>query len=42
VRAWLYRLARILGDISAARRGRIGRRVANKVIGRTFVRRLWR
>lgn len=37
-RSWLYWLAKVLGDVSAVRRGtvgkRIGRRVAGKVTGR--------
>lgn len=42
VRSFLYRLARFLGDYNAVRRGRIGRRMANKVIGRGIVARFWR
>jgi hypothetical protein len=41
MRSFLYSLARFLGDVNAVRRGRIGRRLANRVIGRTVVRRLW-
>jgi hypothetical protein len=41
LRSQLYRAARILGDLSAIRRRRIDRRVANKIIGRNVVRRLW-
>jgi hypothetical protein len=42
-RSALYRFARLLGDAEAIRRPhRIPRRVANKIIGRNIVRRLWR
>lgn len=40
----LYRVARILGDVDAVASGkpkRMGKRLANKVIGRKVVRRLW-
>jgi hypothetical protein len=43
-RTWLYRLARILGDINAVRRGpkatgkRIARRAAGKITGRALGR----
>ena len=33
-RGFLYWLARLLGDINAVRRGRVGRRVARRVAGR--------
>lgn len=42
MRSFLYWLARLLGDLSAVRKGRVGRRVgrrwAGKVTGRTFGR----
>ena len=44
MRSFLYTLARILGDVNAVASGdpkRIGKRVANKVIGRNIVRRAW-
>lgn len=34
IRSILYLLARLLGDLSAVRRGRIGRRVARRVVGK--------
>ncbi len=37
----LYRGGRILGDIDALMSGRIGSRMANKLIGRKIGRRLW-
>ena len=45
MRRWLYRIARLLGDLQAVASGsprRIARRAANKAIGRGIVRRLWR
>jgi hypothetical protein len=42
-RSLLYQFARFLGDAEAIRQPhRIPRRVANKLIGRNIVRRLWR
>jgi hypothetical protein len=44
LRTWLYRIARILGDVNAARRGprgiakRIGRRAAGRIAGRALGR----
>jgi hypothetical protein len=34
-RSLLYSLARFLGDVNAIKRGRVGRRLANKAVGRT-------
>ena len=40
-RSMLYSLARFLGDYQAVKRGRVGKRIANKLIGRQLWR-LWR
>jgi hypothetical protein len=42
MRPFLYRLARFLGDITAVSNGRVGPRIANKLIGRKVVSRMWR
>lgn len=42
MRKWLYRIARILGDVNSVRTGKVHRRVANKVLGRVVVKRIWR
>ena len=42
LRGNLYALARLMGDVNAVRRGRVGRRLVNEALGRTLVRRLWR
>ncbi len=34
IRSFLYWLARLLGDVNAVRRGRIGQRVARRVAGK--------
>jgi hypothetical protein len=34
MRSFLYFFARLLGDISAIRRGRIGARIRNRIVGR--------
>jgi hypothetical protein len=41
-RSLLYSLARFLGDYQAVKRGRVGRRITNRLIGRNVVRLLWR
>ena len=33
-RNFLYLLARILGDVNAVRRGKIGKRIARRVVGK--------
>lgn len=39
----LFRLARLSADARSVKRGRVGRRVANKAIGRAIPwRRIWR
>lgn len=39
-RGLLYQVARILGDVQAARKGRVGRRVARRIAGRSTGRAL--
>ena len=34
LRSWLYFFARLLGDVNAVRKGRIGRRIARRAAGR--------
>ncbi|MBN2860904.1 MAG: hypothetical protein JXK93_11620 [Sphaerochaetaceae bacterium] len=44
-RSALYRIARILGDVQAVKRGRVGQRVARRVTGRAtsrFLRNLFK
>jgi hypothetical protein len=41
LRSGLYGLARVIGDINAVRRGRLGKRLVNRLIGRSLVTRLW-
>ena len=41
-RSLLYKLARLLGDVNAVRRGRVGRRVARRAAGRATGRGLRR
>lgn len=38
LRSLLYLIARIMGDISAVRRGRIGRRLYNRGLGKLLGR----
>jgi len=33
-RSFLYKLARLLGDVNAVKRGRVGRRVGRRAAGR--------
>jgi hypothetical protein len=41
-RSAFYSVARLLGDYEAVKRGRVGKRIANRLIGRNVVRRLRR
>lgn len=44
-RSFLYFLARLLGDVNAVRRGRVGKRIARRAAGRLtgrLLRRLFR
>lgn len=34
IRSWLYRLGRLMGDVNAIKRGRIGKRVARRAAGK--------
>ncbi len=38
IRSLLYWLARLLGDVNAVRRGRIGQRIARRVAGKAASR----
>lgn len=33
-RSWLYRIARLMGDYNAVKKGRVGRRIGRRVAGR--------
>ena len=33
-RGWLYKLARILGDLSAVKQGKVGKRIARRAAGK--------
>ena len=39
-RGFLYKLARVLGDVNAVKKGRVGRRVGRRVAGRATGRSL--
>ncbi len=41
-RSFLYMLARLLGDVNAVKRGRVGRRIARRAAGRATGRGLGR
>lgn len=42
MRSFLYALARLLGDINAVQKGRVGRRVGRRIAGKYTARGLWR
>lgn len=42
VRGFLYALARLLGDLSAVKRGTVGRRIARRAVGKLTGRGLGR
>jgi len=39
-RGFLYRLARLLGDVNAVKKGKVGRRIARRATGRAAGRTL--
>lgn len=39
-RGFLYRLARLLGDVNAVKKGKVGRRIVRRVTGRATGRTL--
>lgn len=41
-RGFLYGLARLLGDYSAVKHGRVGKRIARRIAGKATGRLLWR
>ena len=41
-RSFLYQLARLLGDVNAAKKGKVSRRIARRVAGRVTGRGLGR
>ncbi len=41
-RSFLYTLAKLLGDVNAVRRGRIGRRIGRRVAGRVVGKQVFR
>ena len=42
MRSFLYKLARIMGDVNAVKRGRVGRRAGRRIAGRVTGRGLGR
>ncbi|MDT8369926.1 MAG: hypothetical protein RQ745_12030 [Longimicrobiales bacterium] len=42
MRSFLYALARLLGDVNAVKRGKVGKRIARRVAGKATGRGLWR
>jgi hypothetical protein len=36
IRNWLYTIAKILGDINAVKRGKVGERIQRRFLGRIF------
>lgn len=42
MRSFLYFLARLLGDVSAVKRGRVGKRIGRRLAGRIVGRSLWK
>ena len=41
-RGWLYLVAKLLGDVNAVQKGRVGRRVARRIAGKATGRGLGR
>jgi len=36
IRSWLYTIAKLLGDINAVLRGKVGERIQRRLVGRVF------
>lgn len=41
-RSWLYAIARLMGDVNAVEKGRVGRRVGRRIAGKITGRALGR
>jgi len=41
-RGWLYWLAKLLGDVNAVKKGKVGRRVARRAAGKVTGKGLWK
>jgi len=42
IRGWIYLIARLLGDVSAVRKGAVGKRIARRIAGKASGRILGR
>jgi hypothetical protein len=42
VRGWLYFIAKLMGDINAVQKGRVGRRIGRRIAGKATGRALGR
>lgn len=42
LRSFLYALAKLLGDLNAVAKGKVGRRVGRRIAGKLTGRALWR
>lgn len=42
LRSALYTLARLMGDINAVRKGKVGKRIARRTAGKVTGRTLWK
>jgi hypothetical protein len=42
MRSLLYKLARLLGDVNAVKKGRVGKRIKRRVVGRAIGRKMRR
>jgi hypothetical protein len=42
IRSWLYRLGRIMGDVNAVKKHKVGKRIGRRLAGKVAGRALWR
>jgi hypothetical protein len=42
VRGWLYLIAKLMGDVNAVQKGRVGRRIGRRIAGKATGRALGR
>mgnify|MGYP000922538777 CR=1 FL=1 len=42
VRSFLYSLAKLLGDVNAVKKGKVGKRIGRRVVGKAAGKTIWK
>ena len=42
VRSFLYSLAKLLGDVNAVKKGKVGKRIGRRVVGKEAGKTIWK